>query len=326
MKKFRFVALGLAVSIALTGCGAAKSGSSTTGGTAREVAPPVEQLDYSTMPDEELNARAAAGESGAIEERDSRQSVTTDGNVEEEPDISGTIAGNTSGNVAIAWQTIESVYEDLDGYKIKKKIKLSPLIASNKVDELTSAINELGGDISDLPTVEYGKTLLKNWQYREVDEAFYVIGEASLENVTPGFGFTSDNTHSATMFVRIEPDEGYEKSAGTEVGLYCSQFENSDNLAWEITKVFFSEPMQVSGNGGHGDSIRFEKSTAGSTSTSSAIMYLGSAKMNSNKWGPVRFVMMFPNKRTPNLPDGFGIYKHMSWGLGDESIRLDIIE
>lgn len=187
---------------------------------------------------------------------------------------------------------------------------------------MSSAINELGGDISDLPTIEYGRTLLTSWKNGEISEAFYLVGEISLKNVTEGFDITSDNTHGVRMYIALGPDEGFVPAQGD---LICQHFGlNGSYSGWEITKVFFSEPDILVGDEGNALLYRGERNEYGDTSK--GYISLGKAKMTSNSWGPVQFVMMFPNKHTPNFPNGYRIYRNMKIFHGDTSLKPDIIE
>ena len=264
---------------------------------------------------------AAKTEPEPVKVEEAKTEKTTETSTEGSESMPNEKNNVTESKIDIDWQSFDYIFEDSDGYRIKRSLRISPLISSNNSDALVSAITALGQTVDDLPTVEYGNTLLKRWKQNEINEALYVVGEISLENVTEGYDIASNNSHSVIMYIGITPNEGYVPSEGE---MYCEQLENDDsNSGWEITKVFYSKPMQKVGHGGYEFSIMNERNDY---DPQKAFIYLGHAKMESNNWGPVRFVMMFPNKHTPALPNGFTLYDNVEFVFGDQTFKLGKIE
>ena len=284
-------------------------------GSSTSVAAPAQYPEYSEAEDTYLPSEEEADDTYAEEYTDDDTEVYAEDDTDEEYE-------NVSHDVVIDWQTIEQVLEDSDGYQIKRTFKISPFIASDNAGALTSAVVELGGDMSDLPTIEYGNLLLRYWKNNEINEAYYVLGEMSLENVTQGYDITPNNPHSVLMYIALAPDEGYVPQQGD---LFIGSLGNDDsNLGWEITKVFFTnQEMLKVGHGGYEGYVQIER---GDYDPDDTAIYLGHANMESNSWGPIRFVMMFPNKHTPALPDGFEVYNNIKCFVGDVGFKLDILE
>lgn len=231
-------------------------------------------------------------------------------------------------SMQIDWQAFSYSAADKDGYRIKRTLKISPMISSANSDYLNAAWIELGEDPSELLTVDYGKDQFI-WKNDGVTDALFVVGEISAENITQGYDFSESNPYSAYLFLSIYDKEGYELKPG-EIN---SESLSNHDYPREFTKTMFSTPSLYSGCGGISSYNSQLFYTGGDIVIPDGMdtyhlkdMRFGTARMKSNSWGPISFVMMFPNKHTPNMPNGYELYNYLGFAFGDNAFTLDIIE
>ncbi len=297
----------LAITMFSTVMSLAACGGSASSSAISEVSSSEESSDYYVQEPDEYTT-----EEEYIDNSD------TDGTAEID-DLSEDNGDGIKDVVDIDWKNFSYSFVDSDGYQIEETIKISPYITFANNVGLEAAWSELGGNITEIPEVDYCRELLYNWKYSEINAPMYVVGEISVNNKTKGYDFTESNKHGVPLFIEFRADDTYD-AFSEDGGVYFESLENNNsNLGWEITKVFFTDPAQYCGDGGHGVLNYY-------SSIVNPIFYLGNASMNSNSWGPVRFVMIFPNKYTPAIPNGFTVYEHIEYIFGDNIFKLDTFD
>ena len=242
--------------------------------------------------------------------------------------ITETITESDDPSSKIDWQTFSYEFTDTDGYKIQETLKVSPMISSNSADYLNAAWTELGEDPNELLTVDYGKGHYE-WKMGGVTDALFIVGEISAKNVTQGYDFSENNQHSEYLYFLMYEKEGFQVRSG-DINVDCLK---SSDYPWEFTKTMFSTPSLYSGSGGVIKSFTKLSVNGGEVVIPKGMndyylqeLHIGTAAMKSNSWGPVSFVMMFPNKHTPNTPNGYELYDYLGFAFGDKTFTLDIIE
>lgn len=175
--------------------------------------------------------------------------------------------------VDIAWQEKTYTITDGDGYVIKTNLKISPWIKQDNTALLNGAWNEIA-DGASFPSLSrmgiregyLSKTygLYVNWS-----EIVYAVGTLEAFNMTDGFDVTASNTHD-TFFIL-----GGAKPQMIMYVAYGDQGELFYNVSNMGTTVF----------------------------SKSSLLGIG-AKMTSNHWGPVPFVIAYALEKTPKYPNG----------------------
>ena len=170
------------------------------------------------------------------------------------------------------------------GYDIETRMRYSPLISYEDKDALDYAWRSIDHNKHVLPDMESWKLSQKNgyvftnagepngtvgkdlyWDITSVSNMYYVIGSFEYENKTSGFDFSKENPSTDIYsYIRLTGLKGYNLN---------------DTL---LTQVFYSEPKLYN---------CFLACSIG-------------ADMYSNSWGPVTFVIAFPEEKTPNCPEG----------------------
>lgn len=230
-------------------------------------------------------------------------------------DINNTVDYNSSSsepvNVPIDWSTYKYSFTDRDGYQLEETLEISPYIDSSNNDALESAWRELGGNVEDIPRLDYLVKLLSQWKSWEIDEAVYLVGTIQIKNNTNGFDISPDKTHVVRLFINIQHDDvTYDKNSFKyDLPPNAFTFDNS-SLGYEYTKMFYAEPITIIGDGNSYGVDYYQ-------SASDYELYWGNAVLNSNNSSKIKFIMVFPNKKTPDMPNGINTYDNMRFVFGD---------
>lgn len=185
---------------------------------------------------------------------------------------------NQYNSVDINFQNIEFTIKDDDGYEYKVRMKISPWILQSNSDAINSAWNEVGnGNV--LPTIydfeldEESKDRMRgtfsetptNMFYATVTDMYYAVGQVEIENITDGWSFTDDKTGGEVIRYLWNPGVKPEIVSVTHV----------------VSKTYY--------NG--------ESTTEGG-------LFKVSPHMDSDRWGPVSFVIAHAENFSPDCPEG----------------------
>jgi hypothetical protein len=219
------------------------------------------------------------------------------------------------------WQTVSYRYTDRDGYEIEQVITMSPMVYLDDTETVKALWGSLGGTADELPSIEDCYNWRPIWKDEEDKKPICVFGTIEVYNRTSGFSFSSDNEHTVNLYYLTPYDVDDQKWVFDErnlakpgeliVGHFLT---NETAYGHEITSIYYSNGVKnYCGCQGCG---KYD------------VISLGNASMGRDAWGPVRFCLMFPNKKTPLMPDGYEVYKHMGFYFGekgDNPFRLSII-
>ncbi len=207
------------------------------------------------------------------------------------------------------WHEASWQYTDNDGYKIGINVRLSDMISIDAQETLTDAWLDLGGDPSDIPDVEKCKQISSSWKIRGFESAYYIVGDFSIVNLTEGFGFSPEKTYSI------------KNSSGYAYGFNLGYITHGDSRPFELlnqsgfVRLFFQNGVDTLVTGGAYGRVY---------STDNAICPTRYPIMDSNQWGPTRILIVIPNTRTPNSPNGIEDLDDCywtnwsTWGMGEE--------
>lgn len=163
-------------------------------------------------------------------------------------------------------------FEDLDGYKIRETLRVSPIFTEDDTETMRALWVALGNDSSTFPNEG------SFYEIGEHDMLEYVIGTYMLENMTDGFPITPDNPRN--YIGRIIPEED-----PSVPRLYIVNTYDYFQFAIETIVVYSNRIVYYGGS--HTDPL------------------ISNAKMEYDVWGPQPFIIALPNISTPNLPDGY---------------------
>lgn len=183
------------------------------------------------------------------------------------------------------------ILEDSNGYKFKISVKISPWIRWSESDVLNRVWSDLGKKnsmpttISDWGFKEKNGIYLKDMRYGDAKswfrcnssnfEMYYAVGLIGIDNVTQGFDITNSNSKDFTWQIFLDQEN--------------KDYKWTDDSRPYLYRFFYSSPRDAG----------YSK-------------YLGaffSAHMESNKWGPVTFIIAHGDGSTPNNPNG--IYREL---------------
>ena len=221
------------------------------------------------------------------------------------------------------WNTYEMSYTDDAGYNILQKLTISPMVYAENTEMVEALWGDLGGTVDEIPDVEQCFNLRHNWKSGQMDRIMYIFGTLEAYNHTEGFEITSEHPHSVSFrYLKPYDDEDnawyleMQENGTLHNELILDHFMGGHTWdAYEITKIFYSDDTAYYGGNGDMDGGY----------ACGDVFYMGGAHMVSDEWGPIRFVMVFPNICTPAQPDGFSVYNHLRFNYGDNDFKLDII-
>ena len=180
----------------------------------------------------------------------------------------------------IEWTDVSYTTTDTDGYVYEITLKVSPWILLSNTDIVNSAWSEVGKS-NTLPGFNswslrqdslgtYFRQGLSNGNSTSyfafnMSDMYYCVGTAQITNITEGWSIDASSPRS--LYFGLQWVSSFDKSA--YAGVYA------------IGRVFYSNETTDGCNG-----------------------LAHSAKMTSDHWGPVSFVIMAPENFSPNYPDG----------------------
>lgn len=230
-------------------------------------------------------------------EREARTAAT----VSEEPQTT-VCSENTTAWTTLAETTTEAMEEipfypyscsitDSNGYRIEQVLSVSPWISQND----SSALNAAWSRVSrGKPFPSLGEMGISNnyvisgfgKNYIEFDEVLFAVGTIDMYNRTEGFPIASSNPYSAAFY------------------LYgANRFNTLTVLYGNGSRTYYFVAGGVFGTQGGGWSPI-------------------TAKMQSDHWGPVSFVLAQAIDKTPNNPSGNPACTDVVFRFGDESFSL----
>lgn len=205
----------------------------------------------------------------------------------------------------IDWTEVSYTETDSDGYTYEITFKLSPWILQSNTDIVNSAWSEVGGSNTIPGFNDWGLKQESSGGYfrqgiseggttnyfaHHMTDIYYCVGTAQITNITEGWSISVSNPRSLYFYLR-----------------WVSNFDRATYAGvYSIGRVFFSNSTEDESDGlGH------------------------SAKMTSDQWGPVSFVIMAPENFAPNFPDGEhaedmlnGYFYYIENGERSEEIHL----
>ena len=186
-------------------------------------------------------------------------------------------------------QQVKLTFTDVYGYKLEAELKISPwMLYSTRKEQIEDVWNRVGSldDRAELITPESFTGFYKDGDYfcYRLDgypqiafpgtgkrDYYYAVGELKVRNVTIGesFSFNENNTYTP------------------ELSFGGTRWE------WE-EKVYpyYTSPMAMA------------ISYSGGTKYAYGLFLSINPLMKSNRWGPVKFVIILNEIYTPNKPDG----------------------
>lgn len=184
-------------------------------------------------------------------------------------------------------------HEDANGYQLRETISLSPIFANTDEDmEAMYAIWEaLGGTTDEIPSkdelYEMSQPLRSFHKINHFNSMKYIIGVRTIHNLTDGFPITADNPYTVGNVITVDSTIDSPDADGNAETCITS---NATTLLFYDSgrKCEVSTPVGIP---------------------------LGGAKMTSDTWGPVRFLVVLPDDVTPNRPDGFA-YDSLQYMIG----------
>ena len=191
----------------------------------------------------------------------------------------------------IAFYEYSDKETDGQGYRIEQVIRLSPWISQNDSAALEAAWRKVSRGKAFPSLGEMG--ISNNYviasfgkNYIEFDEVLFAVGCIDIYNRTDGFPITSENPYSVEVHV-----------GG------ANRFNTMTLLFGNGARTYYSVGGGVFGTQGGGWSpIR--------------------AKMQSNHWGPVPFVIAQAIDKTPNNPNGNPACTDVVFRFGESEFSL----
>lgn len=185
-------------------------------------------------------------------------------------------------------------YEDLDGYKIRETIQLSPIFTEDDTETMYALWEAMGNDVADFPSEESLYNAGSSMRYARdadsCDKLEYIIGAHTIENLTDGFPITPDNPYPYVGALHA-------KQVSTDDDKHDANAANSFN-ARSVSVAIYPDSVAY-----------YSEQYAG---------ILVKSKMHSDVCEPVCFVIALPNGATPNRPDGYR-YDKISMEFGNRA-------
>ena len=202
--------------------------------------------------------------------------------------------------VYIPWLNNVELYEfsftdeDEEGYIYEISYRISPWILLSNTDLINDTWDQVGKgndlpsfndwglseseNLMELKSLQYGEDSLP-FSY-EMNDMYYCMGSITIKNITEGWSITEDNPRSYDTHLSCM------HQAGESPGCRIFTQEQRDNRssyygAYAIGRIFYSDSVEDNADG---VDIR--------------------AKLDSDKWGPVSFILMTPENFSPKYPDG----------------------
>lgn len=184
-------------------------------------------------------------------------------------------------------------YENGDGYQLRETICLSPIFNDSEEDmtDMYAMWAALGGTVDEIPSkdvlYEISRPLSNFHSINHFNNMKYIIGMRTVDNLTDGFSITAANPYIVSNVITVD-----------------STIDNPNEDGNAETCVTHSATTLLF----YDDDRKCEVSTP-------VGVPLGGAKMTSDTWGPVRFLVVLPDDVTPNRPNGFS-YDSLHYMIG----------
>ncbi|WP_022755436.1 hypothetical protein [Butyrivibrio fibrisolvens] len=190
------------------------------------------------------------------------------------------------------WHVFTWTYKNEDGYILETKTTVSNLISLEAPNTATAAWTSLGGTADEIPDLYMCREIDNYWD-NTYETGYYIIGQTEVNNLTEGFSFTSDK---AFTYSDLPWDDGF--TPGSLMG--------EEGIVDPLGLGF----MRVIGNSGIKDFVSPNNSYLEQPGWT--INFI-TPNMTSDKWGPYRFIIALPNKKTPNSPEGYEGLNNLYW-------------
>lgn len=290
-KRFMVILLAGGLMLGLCGCGSS-SGSAAAPEPAPEKVATVPEVSEPTeeAPRETLN-EVPAEETGV--EECSEEEIMGSGADEVEVTLESE-APTTDIDTSALLTEYAVEYEDLDGYKIRETIQLSPIFTEDDTETMYALWEAMGNDVTDFPSEESLYNASSSMRYARdadsCDKLEYIIGIHTIENLTDGFPITPDNPYPYVGALHA-------KQVSTDDDKHDANAANSFN-ARSVSVAIYPDSVAY-----------YSEQYAG---------ILVKSKMHSDVCEPVCFVIALPNGATPNRPDGYR-YDKISMEFGNRA-------
>ena len=264
---------------------------------------------YSTTPSETPASSTSANNNSYNENSESIDNSSLDitddisETLSPEPDESTVPDDVTS----IEWQTFSMEETDNEGYQIKTTIKIGSWIKSTDKDLVDATWNEISVG-AELPSrnsfriydTYTDKIVSSGVMHYASDEIIYAFGTIKVENITPGFDFTENNTYNSKLRLHFRSGEKRNSMWGTH-----------NNLGKML--ILYSNATKLYGvsNVGSDEYGVFRDQT------------LPSFLMSNNKWGPVSFVIAMPEQFNPKNPNGDPALDECYFVFGENTFTIE---
>lgn len=282
-KRFMVILLAGGLTLGLCGCGGGGSASAMPEelGSAIEDAPTEGMSEEPEIVAREETQEQEVGETGELSTENTED---TTGITMDEPgaanEVKAPIAPNGIDLSEIMTNHVVE-YEDLDGYQIQETIRFSPIFCESDMDILLETWKALGGNAEEIPVGDkcysWDSSAISTQKALGFTGGQYIVGDRTITNQTDGFPITSANAKNYALMIRMDTND-----------LSADAYLAAEDSTMAFT--FF---------GGRSEQYR---SRVGS-------FLVGTALMEEDQWGPMRFIIVLPNKVTPNEPNGLDYSK-----------------
>lgn len=194
---------------------------------------------------------------------------------------------------SLEWYSYTMTSTDSEGYVLRQNLRMSPWISENNPELLKAAWDEISrGKLfpSNTSLNLLGNRIMTSGKwYVDYDEVVYTVGTIEASNETPGFDITKDNPRSFSIALN-----------GARKYMSMRMFFGNEE------RLYYSVPQDDGGmfgsKGGGWNPIN--------------------GKMQSNRWGPVPFVIALVLDKTPNHPAGNPSTEECVFKFGENAFVL----
>ncbi len=207
------------------------------------------------------------------------------------------------------WNEFSWGSKTTDGYNLEFNVKVSDLISFEAPKTANAVWTQLGGNSEDIPDLQSLRNVHPYWENGNYETGYYIMGTYAIKNKTDGFHFSYQKTYEChdyllgNSYTSFTP--GYLTVAGDSV---------ERPLHAAVMYIFTNSGKKVLG--GSVDSI-FR-----SDSVDYGLDFIVPT-MESDDWGPVKFMIVIPDAKTPNQPNGFDSLNYLYWSNYSPKINID---
>ncbi len=178
-------------------------------------------------------------------------------------------------------------FTDDKGYTFEMDLVLSQLIAAEAPLTLEQAWNALGGSMDEIPDIEDCKKASVWWRSKNYETGYYIVGTITVNNLTDNFSFSPDKTYKLWEYTSGKLNYGF--STGFLINEKADRFYL---LNQGLLKCFTNPPQTI---------LQYANDNVLESDGRINVPY---PIMDSDQWGPIRFIMAMPNSISPNEPNG----------------------